>query len=126
MCEAHYLECPGFRVDRFLQPCLLLFLLEKPAHGYELMERVKAFFFQNTSLDPGLLYRTLRRMEENGLVVSTWVTETSGPAKRVYSITEEGKVALRLWAEHIEQQLLRFQRFLEEYGRIREERRYSG
>ncbi|MBC7218266.1 MAG: helix-turn-helix transcriptional regulator [Candidatus Caldatribacterium sp.] len=121
MCREHHPECPGFRIDRFLQPCLLLFLFKGPSHGYELMEKAKHLFFQNVPLDPGLLYRTLRRMEEDGLVVSSWVTEASGPAKRVYRITEEGKVALSLWAEHMEQQLLRFQRFLEEYRKVREE-----
>lgn len=126
MCRSHHAECPGFRIERFLQPCVLLFLLGGPAHGYELMERIKTLFFQSIPLDPGLLYRTLRKMEEEGFVVSSWVMESSGPARRVYGITEEGRVALRLWVDHIREQLLRFQRFLEEYQRIEKGESSSG
>ena len=34
--------------------------------------------------------RLLRRLERHNLVISKWVTEGGGPAKRIYYITEEG------------------------------------
>ncbi|MEN3203010.1 MAG: helix-turn-helix transcriptional regulator [Atribacterota bacterium] len=123
MCQAHkYCECPGFRVERFIQPCLLLLLAQKRAHGYELLEELRSLFFQEETLDPSLVYRSLRKMEEDGLILSEWVTGGPGPARRVYTITEEGRAALDLWVEHIRKQLQRFETFLREYSDILEGR----
>ena len=51
----------------FLRPCLLLLLREQPAHGYELLERLRTFGFAR---DPGGLYRALRGLEQDGFVRS--------------------------------------------------------
>lgn len=73
----------------FLRPCLLLLLREDgEAHGYELLESVCAFGFDRS--DPGALYRSLRRLEKDGLVQSGWRESPSGPRKRVYSLTQQG------------------------------------
>jgi DNA-binding PadR family transcriptional regulator len=37
-----------------------------------------------------MIYRTLREMEDQGLVTSAWDTEGSGPPRRVYQLTTEG------------------------------------
>ncbi len=50
----------------FLRPCLLLLLREQPAHGYDLLERLRPLGFARD--DPGRLYRTLRALEREGLV----------------------------------------------------------
>jgi len=126
VCFSSHCECPGFRIERFLQPCLLLCLAIRSSHGYELMERLKHFLLEDESPDPGLVYRTLRKMEEDGWVSSEWVTETSGPAKRIYTLTGEGKTVLRLWVEHVRRQVLRLQRFLEEYEKFQRESEHHG
>ena len=72
----------------FLRPCLLLLLREQPAHGYELLERLQPFGFDRS--DPGGLYRTLRTLEEAELVSSAWESSTSGPDRRIYSLTRAG------------------------------------
>jgi len=127
MCQVHeHCECPGFRIERFIQPCLLLLLARKSAHGYELLEELRNLFFQGEALDPSLVYRSLRKMEEDGFILSEWATGGSGPARRVYTITEEGKVALALWAEHIRVQLQRFETFLREYSSVLEGRENRG
>jgi len=36
------------------------------------------------------LYRTLRQMEKDGFLVSTWEPGPTGPARRVYTITDAG------------------------------------
>mgnify|MGYP000017644991 CR=1 FL=1 len=84
----------------FLQPCLLFLLAQGPSHGYELMERLA----QDPTMpqaDPGLLYRTLRQMEAEGLVTSAWDTEGQGPARRRYTLTDEGFEILRAWAARL-------------------------
>src|SRR4028119_2515229 len=70
---------PGFRgvearPRNWLVPVILLSLREWNSYGYELMERASAFGFE--AMNPGTLYRTLRQMEKEGVVESSW--ETSG------------------------------------------------
>ena len=72
----------------FLRPCLLLLLREQPAHGYDLLERLRSFGFSGE--DPGGLYRSLRALEKEGLVHSAWQSSSAGPARRIYKITRPG------------------------------------
>ncbi len=48
-----------------------------------------------------VVYRTLRNMEQAGLVVSAWEMEGSGPPRRVYSITLLGDEYLACWAKDL-------------------------
>jgi PadR family transcriptional regulator, regulatory protein PadR len=104
---------PDPRVRSFLQPQLLMSLLKKPAHGYELMERLAGE--GSTAVDPGLLYRTLRQLEEEGLVRSAWNTDGVGPARRLYEATPEGEDYLRAWTVNIRQIRDQMDHFLAEY-----------
>ena len=85
----------------WLMPVLLLALREYNSYGYELMERATAFGFK--AMNPGTVYRTLRQMEENGIVKSTWNTTNGGAARRMYSITDAGEAYLDFWAHALEQ-----------------------
>ncbi len=106
-------RCKVERVPNFAQPRLLLELAKKPAHGYELIERLGQA--DNQTPDPGNFYRMLRSMEEDGLVCSTWDTPNSGPARRVYELTEQGMEFLHVWAVTIQQTHQSLGRFLSEY-----------
>jgi PadR family transcriptional regulator, regulatory protein PadR len=74
----------------FLRPCLLLLLREASAHGYDLLERLGPFGWTFSASDPGRLYRTLRRLEAEGLLDSYWEPSGCGPSRRVYDITTAG------------------------------------
>jgi poly-beta-hydroxybutyrate-responsive repressor len=80
---------------------ILLALREWNSYGYELMEQAAAFGFE--AMNPGTLYRTLRQMEKDGVVESTWETSKGGPARRMYSITDAGEAYLGFWAEALDQ-----------------------
>jgi poly-beta-hydroxybutyrate-responsive repressor len=80
----------------WLQPFLLLALEEWQSHGYELIRRMSTFGFE--ALDRGSVYRTLRQMEKDGLLVSGWDTSHDGPARRLYSLTDSGRNYLNSWA----------------------------
>ena len=80
------------RPRNWLVPVILLALREWNSYGYELMERLTAFGFD--TMNPGTLSRTLRRMEKNGVVKSSWETSKGGPSRRMYSITEAGEAYL--------------------------------
>ncbi len=108
---------PGSRLPSFMQPWLLLLLSQGSAHGYELMERLTRDD-DLPGIDPGLLYRTLRQFEEDGLVLSSWATEGSGPARRIYEITQEGIEFLHAWAVNVASAHRRLGRFLKEYEKL--------
>jgi len=82
----------GFPVGmprNYLRPCLLLSLAEGTSHGYELLDQVAELGLDKS--DPGRLYRCLRAMDEEGLVHSAWEPSAVGPARRAYSLTDEGR-----------------------------------
>jgi poly-beta-hydroxybutyrate-responsive repressor len=94
-------------------PVILLLLRERNSHGYELMERAAEVGF--AALNPGTVYRTLRQMEKDGAVESRWeMPKWGGPARRMYSLTDNGQDQLDLWAEALEQ----YQALTEEFFRI--------
>ena len=86
----------------FLEPTLLLLLHQGSAHGYTLIERLRAFGLQD--LHPSVVYRALRDMDEQGLVTSSWETdETQGPPRRVYCLTALGDEALKAYMQEMQQ-----------------------
>ncbi len=78
----------------FLRPALLFLLTRENSHGYSLLEGVKEFGFNSDQIDPSLVYRILRNMEEIGWVSSHIGEESLGPQRRVYQILPEGKTRL--------------------------------
>ncbi len=104
----------GGQLRGFIQPCLLVLLLQEPSHGYGLMERLKEQFGL-ADADPGLLYRTLRGMERDGFVQSAWDTEGQGPARRTYRVTGEGIEFLDAWAAQLQRMRTEMDRFLATY-----------
>ncbi len=107
---------PG--VQRILEPILLLFLTEKPSYGYELLERIRNVIPGWEEPDVGALYRFLRRLEKEQLLISNWSVEKIGPARRVYHITESGKKYLRLWMERLEKNRQLIDSILDHYKKI--------
>lgn len=74
-------------------------LAQRPRHGYELRAAFEAFVGgrENWEVNPAQIYSTLTRLKENGLVTEDGMTQASGPEKRVYAITPQGKHALGEW-----------------------------
>jgi PadR family transcriptional regulator, regulatory protein PadR len=102
------------RVERFVEPSLLLLLKERPLHGYELLERLPGLGVEGR-VDIGNLYRLLRALEEEGLVSSEWSAELPGPAKRTYQLTPEGRRVLDTWAEALRRAQRTIASFLDRY-----------
>ena len=89
------------RVERFIEPSLLLLLRDHPVHGYELQERLAELADGDEPVGAGNLYRILRTLEDEGLVKSEWHADLPGPAKRTYELTAAGKRVLDRWAESL-------------------------
>ena len=104
------------KAQRYIQPSLLLALKRKPSYGYELIQEIAAFGFVEGPAPPGMIYRHLRDMEENGWVKSEWHTEGAGPAKRIYQLTAEGEEILSFWIGYLEQQAQKLANFIASYN----------
>ena len=109
---------PQGKKERYLQPSILLGLLHRSSYGYELLRDIQGLGFVEGQLPPGMIYRHLRQMEEDGLVFSKWQTEGTGPAKRIYNITEDGKEVLAIWVHYMKKQAENLHDFIETYSRL--------
>jgi poly-beta-hydroxybutyrate-responsive repressor len=108
----------GGRIERFQVAAVLLLLRERPAHGYDLLDRLPELTGEDR-IDVGNLYRVLRTLEEQGLVRSEWDEALPGPAKRTYELTEAGGAALERWAAALADTRARVDLFLRRYDERR-------
>ena len=85
---------PGRRGRFFDQGDLRFVILplisEKPAHGYEIIKEIEERLGGAYAPSPGVVYPTLTLLEELG-----YVTAEADGAKKLYTITEAGRQALR-------------------------------
>ncbi|MDD4663362.1 MAG: PadR family transcriptional regulator [Caldisericia bacterium] len=102
-------------MERFLEVCLLMLLHDEIGYGYGLMEQLVFFGFSEKDLNVSTLYRTLRKMENEGFVTSLWEEGGPGPKRRVYKITAKGKKELdqridilKVRKSHIEKLIARY------------------
>jgi poly-beta-hydroxybutyrate-responsive repressor len=89
------------RVERFVEPALLLLLRDGETHGYDLADSL-AGLVGDERVDLGNLYRLLRSLEEEGLVTSRWRHDLPGRSKRTYELTDEGRRVLAAWADALD------------------------
>ena len=70
---------------------VLSLLAGQASYGYELHRHLEEHGV-NTKISA--LYRTLRRLEDEGCVASSWVRSAAGPRRRLYRITTKGRQVL--------------------------------
>lgn len=107
-------SCGMGNLYRFVEPVALYLLKTKGrSHGYDLVGALNDYALTDALVEPGALYRTLRRLEENGYVISAWDVSGGGPARRIYELTDDGAEHLQEWGavlERLSQSLARFVR----------------
>jgi PadR family transcriptional regulator len=91
---------PNWSPRDMLIPYVLLGISLQRAHGYLLEEYLRGIGF--VELEVSTLYRTLRQLEKDGLLSSEWEPGPSGPARRIYSLTDVGYTWLDSWAASLE------------------------
>ena len=77
---------------------MLAMLARGDTYGYAILGRLEEMRVSTGPLDVGLVYRTLRDLERDGLVSSSWAEESAGPKRRAYELTVAGRDALDDWA----------------------------
>ncbi len=83
---------------RWIEPFVLALLAGRESYGYAILRRLEEMRVSNGPLDVGLVYRTLRYLERDGLVESSWAAQSAGPRRRAYRLTPDGHLALDDWA----------------------------
>lgn len=108
-------------IKRFMEISLLLLLSQEESHGYILAEKLTNFGFSKDELNIGTLYRTLRKMEKDGYIISKWKEGGQGPKKRVYQITETGKSMLTQLIEMLKNRKKRIEKLIDSYESLKNE-----
>jgi PadR family transcriptional regulator, regulatory protein PadR len=92
----------GEALKGHLDLLLLAALQRQPAHGYAVVEELRALSDGTFDLPEGTIYPALHRLEHAGLLQSTW-TRVKGRPRRTYDLTERGRAALqeqqRAWVD---------------------------
>ncbi len=108
---------PSGAVGRNLEAFLLLELLRLPSYGYDLIRRLADYGFKRAT-EPGVVYKVLRSLEEAGAIRSKWSPQESGPARRYYQITDNGRELLRRRTYHLKRQMDRIEQLLNDYVKL--------
>ncbi len=109
---------------RFVEPVVLYALkLKGESHGYDLAGVVQACALTEAEIERASLYRTLKQLEASGHVTSRWETDESGPARRLYRLTESGERYLQDWVELLDRLSQSMARFVADARRLGSETR---
>ena len=112
--QKHPCTCAMGNLYRFVEPVVLLLLKKKgSSYGYDLSADLQKHALTDAEIERGALYRTLRQLEVNRKVKSTWETDQGGPARRVYKLTKQGEEHLEEWVTvlaHMSESMSRFVR----------------
>jgi DNA-binding PadR family transcriptional regulator len=95
-----------------LRLVLLKLIEEQPRHGYDLIREIEVRTGGAYAPSPGVIYPTLTLLEDMGLVDE----QQSEGTRRLFAITEAGRIHLKERAEEVEALLAR----LADVGEIRE------
>lgn len=91
--RTHY-SCNGLYLDKLTQPAVLIKLSKGEAHGFKLLSELKEENLIDPTIDKTGFYRTLSRMEKDGLIS---LVDTDKRRRKVYSITDFGRQSLSNW-----------------------------
>lgn len=82
-----------------VEPAALAALLYAGGYGYDMRRTILEMTDGQVDVDVGGLYRSLRKLEDEGAVVSRWCEESVGPRRREYELTQQGVELAEQWLE---------------------------
>ena len=74
-----------------VEHCVLALLQEEERYGYDLVSELAE---AGLLASEGTIYPLLSRLRKDGLVTTSWRESASGPPRRYYSLSAEGRAAL--------------------------------
>lgn len=76
-------------------PLMLFVIDELPSHGYSIAKEIERRSSGYLKLTASTVYSALRRLEAEGLVLSTWQSVAKSQRRRRYELTDKGKQLLK-------------------------------
>lgn len=96
-------------------PAFILLILRMQAnHGLGILSKMDEIA-PGHRLDTAIIYRVLKKLEQEEFIKSQWKDSEAGPKKKVYSITRAGKIELDKYKDDIEKVIKRLESFIEIY-----------
>jgi PadR family transcriptional regulator, regulatory protein PadR len=93
-------SCRGRNLEKLIRPALLIVLAKGELCGYRIVQLLSEMpMFCGEKPNASGVYRALAAMAKEELVSASWDTSAAGPAKRLYQITQKGRVCLEVWLE---------------------------
>jgi PadR family transcriptional regulator PadR len=98
----------NFRIkfEREMKTGLLSFLVlatigsgKEPTYGYRIIKKLEASSGGRYTLPEGTVYPVLNMLSERGFLKTYWGDSRSGPRRKYYEITPEGRKALAVCLE---------------------------
>ncbi len=80
-----------------LEYCVIALLRESPRYGFDIVRELSEADGLLTS--EGTIYPLLSRLRKEGLVTTTWQESDTGPPRRYYALTSDGRTALDRFVE---------------------------
>ena len=77
------------------RPILLSILARGESYGYAIMQRVQDLSGGEVEWKDGTLYPVLHRLEDEGLITSSWRLSGAGRRRKYYTISPKGQEALK-------------------------------
>lgn len=81
-----------------LREAILVCLTEGPQSGYDLKKTFDTSIGFFWHADHQRIYRALKTLHEDGLVAAEAVAQSGKPDKKLYTLTDAGRAALRQWS----------------------------
>lgn len=98
---------------------LLLFLAEGDNYGGQLLQKCEEELPVNP-IDSAILYRTLKKLENEGAIESYVNTSVQDKPRKMYKITTAGKEQLANFQMDIEEKMKNLSFFLDKYKDLKE------
>ncbi len=76
-----------------LEGCILKIISRKTTYGYEILESLKSYGFQDIA--EGTIYPLLLRLEKQGNIISRLLPSPLGPKRKYFTITDRGTAYLQ-------------------------------
>lgn len=75
-----------------LELCVLAVLARADSYGYDIASQLS----DAIGMGEGTIYPLMRRMQKDGLVSTYFVESPSGPPRKYYALTREGRASLKM------------------------------
>ena len=77
------------------KPLLLSILAGGESYGYEIIQKVRELSGGQIEWSDGMLYPVLHRLERDGLIDSEWKEADTGPERKYYFLSSDGRKAIK-------------------------------